>query len=124
MLSAPFRMTYGQPPPPTTANEWVRANVRELMDFRRITQAELADMIGQSQPWLSKRLTGVTEFQMGDLDLIANAFGLSPAQLLCAGTGQWERRSGQDRRNGSDRRRKTPFGVIRPERRTNGSTAS
>lgn len=86
------------------ANDQLRANVRELLDLRRWTQTELADRLGQSQPWLSKRLTGTTPFQIEDVDAIAAAFDLSPSDLLCVGFGQWDRRSMPDRRSGLERR--------------------
>ena len=70
----------------------------------RMTQAELAECLGKSQPWLSKRLTGVTPFHMDDLDGIGRVFGLSPAQLLQQGYGVFDRRRGTERRSGSDRR--------------------
>jgi transcriptional regulator with XRE-family HTH domain len=94
---------------PMTANEQLQINVKELMVWRKLTQAQLSDKLGVSQPWLSKRLTGVTPFQIEDVDAIADAFGLSPAQLLCAGQGQWDRRRGSDRRRGEDRRVNRPI---------------
>lgn len=101
-----FRMTFGHDAPtPRTANEWVRANVQEAMDVRKWTQAELADRLNRSQPWLSKRLNGTVPFQMEDLDVLAVVFGLSPTEFVCAGYGKWDRRSGNDRRTGPDRRR-------------------
>lgn len=104
-------MTFGQDATPRTANEWARANVKELMEVRRMTQAQLAERLGVSQPWLSKRITGTTEFQLGDLDAIGAVFGLSPADLLCAGYGKWDRRSGRERRERAERRqgRAVPF---------------
>jgi transcriptional regulator with XRE-family HTH domain len=106
MAAHSFRMTYGdEPPGPKTSNEWVIANVKEAMDLRRWTQAELAERLGRSQPWLSKRLSGTTSFQIEDLDALAHVFGLTPQEWICAGYGKWERRVGDDRRSGSDRRR-------------------
>ncbi len=96
----------GGPPTPKTANEWVQTNVREAMDARGWTQSELAERLGQSQPWLSKRLTGHTPFQIEDLDALARVFGLSPTEWLCAGYGKWDRRRIIDRRGGADRRRR------------------
>jgi transcriptional regulator with XRE-family HTH domain len=78
------------------------------MEVRRWTQAQLADRLKVSQPWLSKRLTGTTPFQIEDLDAIAAVFGLSPSDLLCAGYGKWDRRVREDRRSGADRRQKRP----------------
>lgn len=88
------------------ANDQVRANVEELMAMRGMTQAVLADRLGESQPWLSKRLTGKTPFQMRDLDMIGDVFGLSPAQLLQEGYGKQDRRCGNDRRVCADRRQR------------------
>jgi transcriptional regulator with XRE-family HTH domain len=104
-------MTFGQDAAPQTANDWLRANVRELMDLRRWTQMELAKRLGVSQPWLSKRLTGTTPFQIEDIDAIGAVFGLSPQELLCAGFGKWDRRDGEERRAGHERRRRphAPF---------------
>jgi transcriptional regulator with XRE-family HTH domain len=86
------------------ANNQVRANVEALMEQYRWTQAELADRLGQSQPWLSKRLTGKTPFQIEDLDAIGDVFGLSPAQLLQPGHGKLDRRLGSERRTHAERR--------------------
>lgn len=103
-------MTLGSNQPPETANDRLRRNVKALMDWRRMTQAQLAERLGQSQPWLSKRLTGTTPFQIEDLDLLANAFSLSPQDLFCEGHGEFERRTGEERRSGTDRRtRRDPF---------------
>ena len=110
IVSDRLSMTFGQDPPaPRTANDWVRANVMEAMNARKWTQAELADRLGRSQPWLSKRLTGTTPFKIEDLDTIAAVFELSPAELLGHGYGKWDRRSGRERRSGFDRR-----GAVRP----------
>jgi transcriptional regulator with XRE-family HTH domain len=99
-------MSFGtEPPSPQSANEWVKANVQEAMDLRKWKQVDLAQRLGRSQPWLSKRLTGKTPFQIKDLDALARAFGFAASDLLCAGYGKWDRRQGQDRRSGFDRRR-------------------
>lgn len=99
----------GGPP----AEHQLRLNLIELMEFRRMTQAELAERLGKGQPWLSKRLSGKpwneggSRFQLEDLDALADVFGLSPAQLLEPGVGKWDRRCGRDRRTGGERRRTT-----------------
>ena len=100
-----------------SAEQRLRKNLLELMESRRMTQAELAERLGKGQPWLSKRLSGKpwneggSRFQLEDLDAIAHIFGLSPAQLLEPGHGKWDRRSGTERRGGIDRRRpaRAPF---------------
>ncbi len=90
-----------------TAPELLRRNVQALLDWRRWNQAQLADRIGRSQPWVSKRLNGKTRVSLEDLELIAGAFMLPAHALLhSGGFGQFERRSGRDRRT-LDRRRHT-----------------
>lgn len=104
--------------PTLDANDQVRVNVECLMEMRDWTQVELADRLQRSQPWLSKRLTGATPFQIEDLDLFADVFGLSPAQLLQSGYGKLDRRSGHDRRCGAERRQLGErFGPSRVRRR-------
>lgn len=88
------------------ANDQLRINVRELMDLRNWSQADLAERLKRSQPWLSKRLTGTTPFHMKDVDEIAHVFGLAPAELLCVGFGKWDRRHQPERRSGVDRRQR------------------
>lgn len=95
----------------TPAEQQLRVNVLELMDFRRMSQVELAERLGKSQSWVSKRLSGKkwdeggSRFQFSDLDALSTVFGLSPAELLLPGYGKWDRRVGADRRCGRDRRR-------------------
>lgn len=108
-------MKFGSVRPPFTplvdaANDRLRRNVQALMDWRRMTQADLAGKMGRSQPWLSKRMTGYTPFQIEDLDALTNVFGLSPQELFCEGHGELDRRTGSERRSGTDRRhtRRTP----------------
>lgn len=91
-------------PAVVAANERVRVNIECLMEMHRLTQAELAERIGKSQPWLSKRMTGTTPFQIEDLDSLSYAFGLSPAQLLQEGYGKLDRRVCAERRSGMERR--------------------
>ena len=95
--------------PSLSANDQLRVNLRALMRWRKMTQAELADQLGVSQPWVSKRMSGVTPFQIEDLDAIGAVFGLSPMELLQPGTGAWDRRHGTERRIGLERRRNRPI---------------
>lgn len=96
-----------------SANRRLQDNVRALMKWRRLTQAQLARRLGISQAAFSKRLSGRTAFQISDLDGIASAFGLSPAELFLDGYGDRDRRGGRDRRTGLDRRRTATHGVMR-----------
>jgi transcriptional regulator with XRE-family HTH domain len=98
-----------------SAEERLRLNLVELMEFRRMKQSELAERLGRSQSWVSKRLAGKdgggNRFQMSDLDALATIFGLSPWELLQPAYGKWDRRSGDERRSGHERRRRalSPF---------------
>lgn len=83
----------------------LRANIELLMEQRKVSRKELAARLKRSQSWLSKRLGGKSNFKIEDLDTLARAFGLSPADLLQPGLGKWDRRSGNERRGGWDRRR-------------------
>lgn len=86
--------------------ERVRRNVRALMEFFGFNQAELAERIGKSQSWVSKRVKGNVPFKLKDLDALASALGVpAPSLLYEYGSGAFERRRGQDRRSGLDRRR-------------------
>lgn len=88
------------------AQELVRRNVRTMMDWRGWTQAEMAERVHKTQPWLSKRLNGVVRFQIEDLDQVAAAFLIPLSSLLePGGLGEYERRTGHDRRSGKDRRK-------------------
>jgi transcriptional regulator with XRE-family HTH domain len=99
------------------AEDQLRRNLLELMEFRRMKQAQLAELLGKSQSWVSRRLSGKSwdaggsRFQFEDLDALARIFGLSPAELLEPGYGSWDRRAGDERRSGTDRRRRArpPF---------------
>lgn len=101
-----------------SAEERLRRNLLELMEFRRMKQSELADLLGHSQSWVSKRLAGKesgrgNRFQLRDLDQLSTIFGLSPWELLQPAYGKWDRRSGADRRGGSDRRTRRPLSPFR-----------
>lgn len=62
----------------------VGANVRAAMAARRVEQAAIADLIGKSQPSVSDRLTGKTEFRVGELQAIAQFLAVPLEQLLAA----------------------------------------
>lgn len=58
------------------------ANIRAEMARRRITGRALADQLGRSQMWLSRRLNGDTAFGLDELEAVAAAIGVPVAQLL------------------------------------------
>jgi transcriptional regulator with XRE-family HTH domain len=60
----------------------VAANIRALMAYKQIRQSQLARRIDKGEQWLSVRLRGVQEIGLNDLDLIAGALEIDPADLL------------------------------------------
>lgn len=58
--------------------------VRVLMVRRGVRQADLASALGINQTAVSHRLTGRTVFSVRELGIIAEYFGVSPADLLGA----------------------------------------
>jgi len=80
-------------------------NVIALLKERGHTQKDLADWCGHSGSWISDILKGERQFQMKDLDRVADFFGKSPYELMQPGhSALTERRQGSDRRADSDRR--------------------
>lgn len=59
----------------------VGANVRAEMARRGITQTQLAEQIGRSQPQLSKRLTGAIPFDINELTAVAEALSVPIEKL-------------------------------------------
>lgn len=100
------------------ADELLRRKIRALMEQHRLSQIELAAKIGRSQAWLSRKITGVQNFYVRDLDRIATVFGITVPELFFDTYGQWDRRSNTDRRKGERRqRRQTIFDpTIEPSR--------
>ena len=96
----------------TTARERLTANVKELLKFTRKNQKALADHMRLSQPQISHLLNGKRQWQIEDLDRLADFFHVTPADLFQDGHGRFERRSGHERRIIADRRR--------PQVRTSG----
>jgi len=60
----------------------VAEEVRVLLTRRRLTGVKLAEMIGRSQVYVSRRLRGEVAFDADDLGLIADALNVEPVDLL------------------------------------------
>lgn len=86
-----------------TASERLVARVRRCMDDRRMSQTKLATLMGKTQSWLSRRLTGDQSFRMKDLDRLATILEVTIPELFFDEYGQWDRRSKTDRRKGERR---------------------
>lgn len=52
------------------------------MGRRRATQADLADALGKSQPYVSRRLSGEVPFDIDDLFRLAHYFDVEVTRLL------------------------------------------
>lgn len=63
------------------ADQLVAGEIRAELGRQRRTQAELADQLGVSRPWLSRRLSGETPLAVGDVAAIADALGVSLGTL-------------------------------------------
>lgn len=80
-------------------------NVVELLERHHLTQHDLAQWCRKSDPWVSQFLRGERNWQLDDLDRVADCFGLQTYQLFLPGVSQrTERRSGVDRRSVKERR--------------------
>ena len=66
----------------TTTAQRVAATVRAEMARRKITQTAAASGLGMSQAALSRRLTGVTPFDVEELSALADLLGVSTAMLV------------------------------------------
>jgi len=70
----------------STLSEQVAEEIRVLLARRRMSQAELARRLDTSGAWLNYRLTGKQPIDLNDLDRIAAALGVKPAELLAGPT--------------------------------------
>lgn len=56
------------------------------MGRHNVTQMQLRDVLGVSQPAISARLKGQVPFDANEIDALAEHFGVSPGDLFGAGT--------------------------------------
>lgn len=66
----------------TTYAAQVAEDVRVLLRRHGITNRELAEACGQSEWWVGKRINGQVPLDLNDVELIARALGVRPAELL------------------------------------------
>lgn len=69
------------------ATERVAAEVRALMGRHNVTQMQLRDVLGVSQPAISARLHGQVPFDANEIAALAEHFGVTPGDLFGAGAG-------------------------------------
>lgn len=60
----------------------VSSEVRALCGRHEISQTQLAAWLGLTQPAISARLRGVTEWKVAEIDRIAHGFAVHPASLM------------------------------------------
>src|SRR4051812_44848470 len=88
-----------------TAARRLAENVSALLAARHQKQTELARWCRRSDVWVSQFLRGERNWQLDDLDRVADFFGLALYQLFQPGiSAVTERRSGVERRGKQDRR--------------------
>ena len=74
-----------------TFSEIVAANVRAMAGRRGIIPAELARKLGVSRGTISTRWTGKVQWQLEDLDAVAQILGTTPWALTQPAAGdEWE----------------------------------
>lgn len=70
------------PDQPSRLRDRVATEVRANMARARMTQTDLAVVLGLTQSAVSKRLRGKIAFSVDELELVADALGVDPATLL------------------------------------------
>lgn len=71
--------------PHTSLNSLVTDNIRAEMARRRVTQKDLANLLGLSQSRVSARISGKSPWQLDDLIPVAEALGVSIDVLIYGG---------------------------------------
>lgn len=66
----------------TYTEEMLRGKVAAAMKARRVTQVQLAAVLGVRQQHVSARLRGTVRFTVGDIVNMAEFFGITPNDLL------------------------------------------
>lgn len=70
--------------PANRSRHHVAAEVRAWRGRLDMTQAQLAELLGISQAQMSQRLSSKVAFTLDELDVLAERFGISTAELLPA----------------------------------------
>jgi transcriptional regulator with XRE-family HTH domain len=63
------------------ADEKVAAEIRAALARQRVTQSALADRLGVSQAWVSRRLSGEVPLTIADITQIAAELGVEVSSL-------------------------------------------
>jgi hypothetical protein len=90
---------------PMKAARLLAENVTALLTAQHHKQTDLAHWCRRSDVWVSQFLRGERNWQLGDLDRVADFFHIATYQLFQPGIAHTtDRRSGVDRRVGGERR--------------------
>ena len=60
----------------------VAEEIRVMMVRKRVNGAQMAQKLGKSAAWVSYRLNGIQPIDLVDLEMMADALGVKPAQLM------------------------------------------
>lgn len=78
----PMSLNAAQESAPSPLTLRVAEEVRALMGRRRVSQMQLADVLGVAQTGVSKRLRGRIPFDANEIGVLAAFFGVAPAVLV------------------------------------------
>jgi hypothetical protein len=67
---------------PATWQVDIAGNVRAETARRRMTQTDIAAVLGENQQWISRRMNGAVEWRISELVAIADLLGVHPAVLM------------------------------------------
>jgi len=67
-----------------SVRDYVAATLRAEIARRGLTQRQVAEKCGKSQPWVSDRVTGQTTCDVEDLELLATALDVHISAFLPA----------------------------------------
>jgi hypothetical protein len=73
---------------PGTWSARVAAVVRAEMASQRVSEADLAHVIGVTEPTAVARLTGRTPFDLVEIERVSGWLGLAPSELLARADGR------------------------------------
>ena len=87
-----------------TAARLLAENVSALLVRHHLKQTDLAKWCRKSDPWVSQFLRGKRNWQLADLDRVADLFGKKTYELFIPGVAMTTERRVSDRRSGRERR--------------------
>jgi len=74
-------MATAQPVKPEEVGGVIAGNLRALKAMRRLSDAQLAELMGVTRSWVQERLSGVRECKASDLQRFALFFGVPVGRL-------------------------------------------